>query len=75
MNIRLICYIIGQITRAEGLLMLIPLIAALCYGETPWPLAIPIVILLALGFALTWRRPAERDRMGVRDGLFVVGLS
>lgn len=75
MNIRLICYIIGQITRAEGLLMLLPLAAAICYRESVWPLAIPIVILLVLGTLLTLRRPAERDRMGVRDGLFVVGLS
>ncbi len=75
MNVRLICYIIGQITRAEGLLMLIPLIAALCYRESILPLAIPMVILLVLGCALTRRRPAERDRMGVRDGLFVVGFS
>ena len=75
MNIRLISYIIGQIARAEGLLMLLPLVAAICYGESVWPLVIPILILLVLGTLLTLRRPAERDRMGVRDGLFVVGLS
>ena len=33
MNIRLILYIIGQILRAEGLLMLIPLVTSLCYRE------------------------------------------
>lgn len=75
MNFRLICYIIGQIARAEGLLMLLPLVAAICYRESVWPLVIPILILLVLGTLLTLRRPAERDRMGVRDGLFVVGLS
>ncbi len=75
MNIRLICYIIGQIARAEGLLMLLPLAAAVCYRESVWPLVIPILILLVLGTLLTLRRPAERDRMGVRDGLFVVGIS
>lgn len=75
MNFRLISYILGQIMRATGALMAIPLITALCYREPFWPLLIPMLLLLALGFVLTWRKPAERDRMGVRDGLFVVGIS
>lgn len=75
MNFRLIFYILGQIMRATGALMVIPFIAALCYREPFWPLLIPMLLLLALGTALTWRKPAERDRMGVRDGLFVVGIS
>ncbi|MBO5898577.1 MAG: TrkH family potassium uptake protein [Clostridia bacterium] len=75
MNFRLILYIIGQILRAEGVLMIIPLIAALAYRESVWPLLIPILALLALGSLLCWRRPAKGDRMGARDGLFVVGVS
>lgn len=75
MNVRLICYIMGQITRAEGVLMIIPLIAAICYRENILPLAIPMAVLLVLSVLLIRIRPAERDRMGVRDGLFVVGLS
>lgn len=75
MNFRLILYIIGQILRAEGALMLIPLIAAIAYRESVWPLLIPILVLLALGTLLCWRRPAKDDRMGARDGLFVVGVS
>ncbi len=76
MNFRLILYIIGQILRAEGLLMLFPMIWSLAYLEDSWfALAIPIAILLALGTLLTFRRPVDRDRFGVRDGLFVVGVS
>ena len=45
MNFRLILYIIGQILRAEGALMLIPLIAAIAYRESVWPLLIPILSL------------------------------
>ena len=75
MNLRLILYIIGQITKTGGLLMLIPLLTAISYRESVWPLLIPMALLLLLGFLLSRRRPAERDRMGVRDGLFVVGLS
>lgn len=75
MNIRLILYIIGQILRAEGILMVIPLITSICYRENVWPLAIPMAVLLVLGVLLTFKKPADRDRMGVRDGLFVVGAS
>ncbi len=75
MNFRLIFYILGQIMRATGALMVIPLTASLCYRENALPMLIPMVLLLVIGTALTWRKPAERDRMGVRDGLFVVGIS
>ncbi|MBE6620473.1 MAG: TrkH family potassium uptake protein [Ruminococcaceae bacterium] len=76
MNLRLILYIIGQIMRVEGLLMLLPFACSLIYREDSWhALLIPILLLLIAGTLLTLRRPAERDRMGVRDGLFVVGVS
>ena len=76
MNFRLILYIIGQILRAEGLLMLIPLACSLIYRESSWfTILIPILIILALATLLTWRRPAKHDRLGVRDGLFIVGVS
>ena len=76
MNLRLILYIMGQIMRVEGLLMLLPFACSLIYREDSWyALLIPIALLLALGTLLTLRRPASRDRMGVRDGLFVVGTS
>ena len=76
MNLRLILYIMGQIMRVEGLLMLLPFACSLIYREDSWyALLIPIALLLVLGTLLTLRRPASRDRMGVRDGLFVVGTS
>ena len=76
MNLRLILYIMGQIMRAEGLLMLLPFACSLIYREDSWyALLIPTVLLLGIGTLLTRRRPASRDRMGVRDGLFVVGTS
>ncbi|MBR2622079.1 MAG: TrkH family potassium uptake protein [Clostridia bacterium] len=76
MNLRLILYIIGQIMRVEGLLMLLPFACSLIYREDSWyALLIPIALLLVLSTLLTLRRPIQRDRMGVRDGLFVVGVS
>lgn len=62
--------------RVEGLLMLLPFACSLIYREDSWyALLIPIALLLLLGTLLTLRRPVQRDRMGVRDGLFVVGVS
>ncbi len=76
MNIRWITYIIGQIMRALGLLMLLPYLCALIYGEgSALALAIPIALLLLGGTALTFRPPTHRDRMDARAGLFAVGLS
>ena len=76
MNFRLILYIIGQIMRVEGLLMLLPFACSLIYREDSWyALLIPILLLLIVSTLLTLRRPVQRDRMGVRDGLFVVGIS
>lgn len=76
MNIRWITYIIGQIMRVEGLLMLLPYLCALIYGEgSALALAIPIALLLISGTALTFRPPTHRDRMDARAGLFAVGLS
>ena len=76
MNLRLILYIIGQIMRVEGLLMLLPFACSLIYREDSWhALLIPILLLLIAGTLITLRRPVQRDRMGVRDGLFVVGVS
>ncbi len=76
MNLRLILYIIGQIMRVEGLLMLLPFACSLIYREDSWyALLIPIALLLVLSTLLTLRRPVQHDRMGVRDGLFVVGVS
>ena len=76
MNVRLILYIIGQIMRVEGLLMLVPFACSLICAEDSWyALLIPIVLLLAISTLLTLRRPVQHDRMGVRDGLFVVGVS
>ena len=76
MNVRLIIYILGQIMRAEGLMLLLPLAFSLVYREDTMPaLLIPAVALLLLGMLLTWRRPEQRDRMSAKDGMVVVGFS
>ena len=74
MNGKLILYLVGQILRVEGVLMLLPLICAAIYGERLFPLLFPAVLLVVLGTALTLRSPKKRD-FSPRDGFVTVGLS
>jgi trk system potassium uptake protein TrkH len=74
MNFRLITYILGQVVRAVGLLMSIPVLCALIYREdTLWALLIPMALMILLGSLLCLRRPG--GSMKARDGLVAVGLS
>ncbi len=74
MNGRFIIYLMGQIMRVEGLLMLLPLICALIYKENFVPFLVPIAILLVFGSLMTFRRPKKRD-FSARDGFITVGLA
>ena len=69
-------YITGQLLLAEGMLMLIPLVTSLCYGEFKMLHAflIPMGILLLFGFLLSFKKPEDKT-LRVQDGFVVVGLS
>ena len=76
MNFGLIIYILGQIIRAVGVLMVIPVGCALWYREdTVWALLIPMLTMILLGTLCCLRRPAKGDGMAAKDGLVTVGLS
>ena len=76
MNYRMVSYLIGQLMRVEGLLMILPLLCAVVYRETPTYTAflIPIVLLIALGSVLTFRMP-QKHEIYAKEGFVVVGLS
>ena len=76
MNYRMVSYLIGQLMRVEGLLMILPLLCAVIYQENMIYTAfiIPIVILVALGSVLTFRMPQKRE-IYAKEGFIVVGLS
>lgn len=57
----------------EGVLMLLPMICAIIYGENVIPFLIPIIILLAIGF-LTSKKPKDSD-ITSREGFMCVALS
>ena len=76
MNYKMLKYIIGQLLIAEGMLMIIPLITTLIYGEFGLLHAflIPMGVLFLLGLLFSVKKP-EYKTLGVKDGFIVVGLS
>ena len=76
MNIKMIRYLMGQLSLVECALMLIPLVTCLLYGETTtmWSFIIPMLILLAVGVMLVILKP-KNTTIGVKEGFVVVGLS
>jgi len=74
MNYRMIFYVLGSVMKVEGLLMLLPLCTGLFYGEPVLKtFGLTMAILLALGFLLTWKRPA-RQSFYAKEGFLVVAL-
>ena len=76
MNFRMVSYLIGQILRVEGLLMLLPLTCAMVYHESPiyTSFFIPIVVLISLGSVLAFKMP-QKQEIYAKEGFVVVGLS
>lgn len=75
MNYRMIAYIIGQIVRVEGILMTLPLICALVYGESSWlAFLIPMTASLIIGTAVTLKKPRD-PKIYAKEGFVSVALS
>lgn len=76
MNIRLITYVLGQIIRATGVTMAIPLGFSLWYREDSWyALLFPMLFMILFGTVLTYYRSHSDVGMSATDGLVAVGLS
>lgn len=75
MNYRMVSYIIGQIVRVEGILMIPSLVVSVIYGESAFAaFLIPIVLSVAAGTLLTIRKPSNTD-IFAKEGFVTVGLS
>jgi trk system potassium uptake protein TrkH len=71
----MVFYLLGQMLRVEGLLMILPLLCTWIYHEdTLTAFLIPIVLLIALGSVLTFKMPQKHD-IYAKEGFAVVGLS
>ena len=75
MNYRMISYIIGQMIRVEGILMLPPLAVSMIFREDALAaFLLPMLISVAAGTALTIKKPANTD-IFAKEGFVTVGLS
>ena len=74
MNFRMIGQVIGRVLCIEAALMLLPMVAALAYGESPAPFLITIAVTGGIGLVM-WRVRAKSGGITARDGFLIVGLS
>ena len=74
MNFRMIGQVIGRVLCIEAALMLLPMVAALAYGESPAPFLITIAVTGGIGLVM-WRVRAKSGGMTAREGFLIVGLS
>lgn len=76
MNFRMITYILGNMLRLEGLLMVVPAGLAFYHRESASLRAflVTIAVCFAIGTAMLFRKP-ENKRIYGREGFVVVALS
>lgn len=76
MNYRAVVNILGKIMFIEGLLMILPLIVALIYGEydTISSFVIPIAILLAVGIIFGVKSPKNKMLLA-KEGFMICGIA
>lgn len=74
MNYRMIARILGMVLLILAALLVLPLIAGLCYGENVLNFAVTIAATAALGGIFMLFKPKNRD-IYAREGFTAVGLS
>ncbi len=75
MNTRIIVHTLGRVLQAVGLLMLLPLLLALCFHEDAWAaLAASAGGMVMLGTLMAWRRP-EKHMIYAKEGFVIVSLA
>ena len=73
MNRRMICRVLGLILECLAVLLLLPTVAGLCYGEGVSHFLITIAISGTAGFLLTRVKPYS-NVIYAKDGFVVVSL-
>ena len=73
MNFKLVFNITGKVLLLEGAAMVLPLVVAVLYGESPLPFACSIGITLAAGFLLS-RLPYKKHFFAILVSDFLGSL-
>ena len=70
----MIGFTIGRILLTEAILLLVPLVTALAYGESVNPFLVTMLFVAAAGWGLCRRKP-KKTTLYARDGFAVVALA
>ncbi len=75
MNFKMILNLLGRFLLAEAILMTLPLLVSVWYGEAQgWSFLWTILILFAAGVLLNIKKP-KKSEIFAKDGLVIVGLA
>lgn len=75
MNLKMVFYVLGVIMKVEAALMMLPALVSVIYKDNELlAFLIPAVLLFAIGFALSFRKP-ENNQLLAREGFIIVSLS
>ncbi len=76
MNRRMVFYMIGQLVKAEAVLLLLPLAVSVIYGEScVVPFAVTVLAAIAIGFAFTLISRPRSKVIFAREGFVIVAAS
>ncbi len=75
MNVSMLIYILGSVLKIEGIFLALPSIVAFLYREKSLAaFLVTMAICLAVGFGLTWKKPANMVFYS-KEGFLAVSLS
>ncbi len=74
-DLRASLHLIGILGKYLGLAALFPIAVALWYGEPFWPYVVTGVVTSGAGFALERASAGASNRVGIREGFFVVSAT
>lgn len=76
MNYRMITYILGWILIFEAIFMAVPVVTAICYGESVvWWFVATAAVCVGLGLLLTKIKKPQNKKLYSREGYVIVSLS
>ena len=73
MSLGTVLNVLGGLLRFLGLIMIVPLLVALYYGESPYPFVIPIVLTLVIGSLLSLRYKSDEE-WKLKEGFAIVAI-
>ena len=74
MNYRLICQVLGRVVAIEALLLNVPMIVAIIYGESVMPFILTILIGWIVALTLMRVKPTSRELFAL-EGFVIVSLA